>query len=72
MLLYCHLQRQVGPIRGNARYIARLARRVERLCANPGIVIGFEDDLSPSERSVLEAISEHQERELRELLEPTP
>lgn len=71
MLLYLNTySRQIGPIRGNARYIVRLARRIERICQHPGIVLAHEADLTPSQRSVLGAIADQQERELRELLEP--
>lgn len=70
MLLYLtYSRRQIGPIRGDARYIVRLARRIERICQHPGIVLAHEADLSPSQRYVLSAIADHQERELRELLE---
>lgn len=62
-----------GPAMGNARYLRRIARRIQQ--QHPGqtrVVLSPEDSYSPGQLAVLAAIADQGERDMRELMnEPT-
>lgn len=58
-----------GPAMGNARYLRRLARQIQRQ-HDCRVVLIPEDGIDPSQAAVLAAIADEGEREMRELLEP--
>lgn len=73
--LYFDRVHHIGPVRGEARELLRLVRRiqrVERLSGGPQIVLSRESDLDPSQVALLDHIADQQERLLRELYTPSP
>lgn len=69
MVLYSFLGRQsFGPARGSGHYIRKLARQLHR--AGHRIVLVPEDDYTPSQLAVLNAIADEAEAEMRELCAP--
>lgn len=70
MILSLYLRgREFGPMRGNARYICRIARRAARIHPGCRPVFQRESDLTPDQIAVLNAMADDTERACLELLE---
>lgn len=70
MILSIYLQgRELGTVRGSARYVTRVARRAARLHPGCRAVFQCDDDLTADQISVLNAIADDNERACLQLLE---
>ena len=73
--IYFSRVEHIGPIRGEARELLRLVRRIQRvehLSGGPQVVLSLESDLDPSQVALLDEVAEEQERLLRDLYAPQP
>jgi hypothetical protein len=70
MILEIYLGRiAYGPAMGSARHLRRLARAIERVHPDARVVLSREDGYRPSQLSLLAAIADQGERDMRELME---
>jgi hypothetical protein len=58
-----------GPAMGSARWLRRLARAIERVHPDARVVLSPEDGYRPSQLSLLAAIADQGERDMRELMD---